>query len=95
MTLSACFDLRVVTRTIDTADPTDANTEVGPAASVACWSPSELADLLSISPMTLRNWRSLGKGPHYLKVGGCVRYPVESTLTWLISGDARNVGGTP
>ena len=36
---------------------------------------TEAAKLLSISPRTLRNWRVLGGGPHYVKVSGrCVRY---------------------
>ena len=67
-------------------------------ASVACWSPRELADQLSISTATLRNWRSQGRGPKYVKAEGCVRYPIETVIQWLISGDsdgdARNVGGT-
>lgn len=28
----------------------------------------------SLSPVTLRNWRALGKGPRYIRLGGSVRY---------------------
>lgn len=28
----------------------------------------------SLSPVTLRNWRTQGKGPRYIRLGGSVRY---------------------
>lgn len=31
--------------------------------------PSELAVMLGMSPRTLANWRSNGKGPPYVKIG--------------------------
>lgn len=31
--------------------------------------PSELAVMLGMSPRTLANWRSTGKGPPYVKIG--------------------------
>lgn len=31
--------------------------------------PAELAAMLGMSPRTLANWRSNGKGPPYLKIG--------------------------
>ena len=31
--------------------------------------PAELAAMLGMSPRTLANWRSTGKGPPYLKIG--------------------------
>ncbi|WP_049785074.1 helix-turn-helix domain-containing protein [Desulfotalea psychrophila] len=34
----------------------------------------EVSNILKISAGTLRNWRSLGHGPSYIKVGGAVRY---------------------
>ena len=30
-----------------------------------------------MSPRTLENWRSLGKGPNYVKLGGQIRYKIE------------------
>ncbi len=35
-----------------------------------------------ISPGTLRNWRSQGRGPPYLKVGRQVLYPRNSLEAW-------------
>jgi predicted DNA-binding transcriptional regulator AlpA len=34
----------------------------------------ELAALLNISTATMANWRSAGKGPRYVKLGGKVKY---------------------
>jgi predicted DNA-binding transcriptional regulator AlpA len=34
----------------------------------------ELASLLDIGTATLANWRSAGKGPRYVKLGGKVKY---------------------
>jgi hypothetical protein len=35
---------------------------------------SHTAAILKRSPRTLANWRSAGRGPAYVKVGGAVRY---------------------
>lgn len=35
-----------------------------------------------ISPQTLSNWRNLGTGPAYLKLGGKVLYPTEKLVEW-------------
>lgn len=37
----------------------------------------EAARMLGLSPRTLNNWRSLGKGPDYYHLGGVVVYPVD------------------
>jgi hypothetical protein len=55
---------------------------------------AEVAERLKISPKTLRNWRSKGKGPHYLKIEGQIRYrlvdvDVFEKKGW--SGTARRV----
>jgi len=34
----------------------------------------ELAERLALSVKTLRRWRWAGLGPHFLKIGGAVRY---------------------
>lgn len=39
---------------------------------------NDAAQLLSISPRTLRNWRVIGDGPVYVRVSGrCIRYRFE------------------
>jgi len=38
---------------------------------------NELAERWGMSPRTLENWRSTGKGPAYVKIGGQVRYKFE------------------
>jgi excisionase family DNA binding protein len=41
------------------------------------------AEYLSVSPGTLRNWRSAGSGPRYRMVGRIVRYHRDDLNTWL------------
>lgn len=36
--------------------------------------------LLSVN--TLNNWRNLGNGPAFLKIGGKVLYPLEKLVEW-------------
>lgn len=46
-------------------------------------SAEELAERWGIHPRTLANWRSLGKGPSYIKMGerrSPVRYPLSKVL---------------
>ena len=46
---------------------------------------TEAAQILGISPKTLRNWRCLGKGPPSVKYGGRngpVRYVVAEVVAW-------------
>jgi predicted DNA-binding transcriptional regulator AlpA len=43
----------------------------------------ESAEMLGVAPQTLRNWRSLRKGPPYLKVGRAVRYRQEDLIAYL------------
>jgi excisionase family DNA binding protein len=44
---------------------------------------TEVADYLQIPPHTLDQWRSQGKGPHYMKVGRHVRYRWTDVDAWL------------
>ena len=45
---------------------------------------ADAAAYLSLSPHTLRNWRSYGEGPPALKLnGGAIRYRVEDLDRWL------------
>jgi hypothetical protein len=36
-----------------------------------------------VSPKTMENWRSLGIGPRYLKLGGRVAYRIADLDAWL------------
>lgn len=46
--------------------------------------PEEAARFLRLdSVRTLRNWRSLGTGPDYVKNGRRVLYPREALAAWL------------
>ena len=49
---------------------------------------SEAADYLRYSPTTLAIWRSLGKGPAYLKIGHSVRYRREDLHAWASQDEA-------
>lgn len=44
-----------------------------------------VAELLGLSPATLRLWRSTGKGPQFVKCGGAVRYRTEDLEEWVAS----------
>jgi predicted DNA-binding transcriptional regulator AlpA len=48
--------------------------------------PRELAHFLGLSEQTLAQWRWLGKGPRWVKVGRHVRYPRRDTQEWMDSG---------
>ena len=43
----------------------------------------EVAEVLGRPPRTLRQWRYLGVGPNYLKVGATVRYRPRDVEKWL------------
>lgn len=43
----------------------------------------ETAKYLGFSPRTLRDWRSLGEGPPYIKFGNRVRYDRRKVDRWL------------
>ena len=36
----------------------------------------------AITVRTLANWRSIGQGPDYVKIGGKVMYPLASVQDW-------------
>lgn len=44
---------------------------------------AEAAVYLGFAEQTLVNWRSLGEGPPYVKVGGRVRYDQRKLDRWL------------
>jgi DNA-binding transcriptional MerR regulator len=43
----------------------------------------ELAQLIDVSPDTLREWRRLKQGPDYVKAGKSVMYREKDVLRWL------------
>lgn len=45
--------------------------------------PAQLAELLDVPIGTLANWRYLGSGPPYVKVGAHVRYLRIDVDAWL------------
>ncbi|HEX2256323.1 MAG TPA: helix-turn-helix domain-containing protein [Afifellaceae bacterium] len=49
---------------------------------------AEAAHILGLSAKTLRRWRWAGKGPHFVKVGGAVRYD-PADLTSFIEASRR------
>ncbi len=49
----------------------------------------QVADSCSISVLTLRKWRSEGRGPRYVKIGPLVRYRPEDVDAWIQSHEAH------
>jgi len=47
-----------------------------------------------VSPGTLRNWRSQGRGPLFVKIGRAVLYPVSGLEAWEGRRTARG-GSAP
>lgn len=50
--------------------------------------PKEVADYLVVPAATLAQWRYLGQGPRFLKVGRFVRYRWSDVEAWL-AGQSR------
>ena len=42
----------------------------------------ELAKRFQVSEGTLGNWRVIGEGPRFIKVGSLVRYPIAEIEAW-------------
>ena len=45
----------------------------------------EVAALIGFAVGSLRNWRFLGRGPSYVKMGRSVRYQLRHVLDWMES----------
>ncbi|GAA1751089.1 helix-turn-helix transcriptional regulator [Aeromicrobium alkaliterrae] len=54
-------------------------------------SPTLLAERWSITPKTLANWRHLGTGPTFTKIGGMVRYPISDVEAYEVVGRTEAV----
>jgi predicted DNA-binding transcriptional regulator AlpA len=48
-----------------------------------CIGEHELSAITHLSVLTLRKWRSLRRGPRFMKLGGAVRYRVSDVESWL------------
>lgn len=47
------------------------------------WTPEDLATMWQISVGTISNWRTLKKGPEFVRIGGLVRYSPEAVKAWV------------
>ncbi len=56
-------------------------------------STEEVAEVLGRPPRTLRQWRYLGEGPKYLKVGATVRYRASDVEKWLKAQEREGASG--
>lgn len=73
---------------IVTADQTlaelDSNASMAPARLLR---PRVVAAMLSVTPSTLRAWRSRGRGPRFVRCSqGVFRYPSDALSSWLEEG---------
>ena len=41
------------------------------------------AEFLGLKPQTLRNWRTMSKGPDYSKAGRAIRYHLEDLVRFM------------
>lgn len=46
---------------------------------------NQVADMIGIGPDTLRQYRHLGTGPAFVKLGRLVRYKPNTVLEWIAS----------
>ena len=53
----------------------------------------ELAERWHLSPRTLEQWRWLGKGPNFLKIGARVLYREEDVAAWEAQQVCQNTSG--
>ena len=51
---------------------------------------TEVAELTGLKVKTLQRWRFLNRGPRFVRLGRCVRYPVTDLRRWI---DAQAGGG--
>lgn len=55
----------------------------------------QLAERWHMSPRTLEQWRWLGKGPRFLKIGARVLYREEDVEAWEAAQVCQNTAGPP
>ncbi len=54
-----------------------------------------LAEYLDVPVTTIRDWRTDGKGPCAIRVGGRVRFAVSDVLSWLAAQREAEPGRGP
>jgi predicted DNA-binding transcriptional regulator AlpA len=54
---------------------------------------ADLADELQIPEKTLAQWRYLGRGPKFLKLGAHVRYRRSDVDAWLAASEQGAIAG--
>lgn len=54
--------------------------------------PADLGAQIETSPAVLANWRYLGIGPKFIKLGRSVRYRVSDVETWLDEQTRQQTG---
>jgi predicted DNA-binding transcriptional regulator AlpA len=52
-------------------------------ASIQYLNEKEVSEITAMALPTLRNYRHMGKGPAYVKVGTAVRYQHQDILRWM------------
>ncbi|MEO9611900.1 MAG: helix-turn-helix domain-containing protein [Tateyamaria sp.] len=48
--------------------------------------PIDLSKLIQVPLNTLANWRCVGAGPNYVKLGQRIRYPAADVQEWIEAG---------
>jgi predicted DNA-binding transcriptional regulator AlpA len=66
----------------------NAHTIIETTAPAAFLTEKQAAQHLGLSPKTLRNWRSRGEGPSFLRLGSAVRYHSETLTSWALNQTA-------
>lgn len=54
--------------------------------------PAEVAETLRVDTKTLANWRFMGTGPNFLKLGGLVRYSTDDLEVFLVAARHKMTG---
>jgi len=49
----------------------------------------QAAERCNLSPRTLEKLRVAGGGPHFIRLGGAVRYQLEDLDSWIVSNRRR------
>lgn len=53
--------------------------------------PEATSEYLGVSPLTLKDWRSQGRGPDFIRISGqLVRYRKSSVDRWLAAATVEN-----
>lgn len=59
------------------------SSDMAPETSESLATPSQVAEFLQVSELTVKTWRYTDTGPAFLRVGRHVRYRWDDVLSWL------------